>query len=102
MGETRGDSQFCGSPLNRSRQSAGSHWVFSHKAPTEQEFTWLGLFANQAAVAIANARAFEEVDRLRCQLEGKKDYLQEQIAERKQAEKALRQAQADLTRANRV
>jgi C4-dicarboxylate-specific signal transduction histidine kinase len=60
------------------------------------------LFANQAAVAIANARAFEEVDRLRCQLEGERDYLQAQIAERKQAEQALRQAQSDLTRANRV
>jgi C4-dicarboxylate-specific signal transduction histidine kinase len=62
----------------------------------------LGLFANQAAVAIENARAFEEVARLRCQLEGERDYLQEQIAERKQAEEALRQAQADLTRANRM
>jgi len=62
----------------------------------------LGLFANQAAVAIANARAFEEVERLRCQLEGERDYLQEQVAERKQAEEALRQAQADLTHANRV
>jgi len=63
---------------------------------------WLGFFANQAAVAIANARAFEEVDRLRCQLEVEKDYLQEQVAERKQAEEALRQAQADLAHANRV
>jgi hypothetical protein len=34
--------------------------------------------------------AFEEVDRLRCQLEGERDYLQEQVAERKQAEEALR------------
>jgi C4-dicarboxylate-specific signal transduction histidine kinase len=62
----------------------------------------LGLFANQAAVAIANARAFEEVERLRCQLERENNYLQEQIAERKRAEVALRQAQADLTHANRV
>jgi transcriptional regulator with GAF, ATPase, and Fis domain len=45
----------------------------------EQEFKWLGLFANQAAVAIANARAFEEVKRLQRQLEGENDYLQEQV-----------------------
>jgi len=39
----------------------------------------VGLFANQAAVAIANARAFEEVERLRRQLEGENEYLQEQV-----------------------
>ena len=42
--------------------------VFSRKPLVEQEFTWLGLFANQAAIAIANARAFEEVHKLERQL----------------------------------
>jgi C4-dicarboxylate-specific signal transduction histidine kinase len=42
------------------------------------------------------------VERLRCQLERENNYLQEQIAERKRAEVALRQAQTDLTHANRV
>jgi signal transduction histidine kinase len=97
-----GIRSFAGHPLIFRDNLLGVIGVFSRKPLTEQEFTWLGLFANQAAVAIANARAFEEVDRLRCQLEGEKDYLQEQIAERKQAEQALRQAQADLTRANRL
>jgi len=47
----------------------------------ERAFAWLGTFANQAAVAIANARAFEELDRLRKQLELENAYLHEQVKE---------------------
>jgi len=97
-----GIRSFAGHPLRFRDDLLGVVGLFSRKPLTEQEFTWLGLFANQAAVAIANARAFEEVERLRCQLERENNYLQEQIAERKRAEVALRQAQADLTHANRV
>jgi len=97
-----GIRSFAGHPLCFRDDLLGVVGLFSRKPLTEQEFTWLGLFANQAAVAIANARAFEEVERLRCQLERENNYLQEQIAERKRAEVALRQAQADLTHANRV
>src|SRR4029079_14127533 len=35
--------------------------------------------ADQAAVAIANARAFEEVERLRRQLQSANDYLRDQV-----------------------
>ncbi len=97
-----GIRSFAGLPLIFRDNLLGVIGLFSRKPITEQEFTWLGLFANQAAVAIANARAFEEVERLRCQLQRENDYLQEQIAERKQAEEELRQAQADLIHANRV
>jgi transcriptional regulator with GAF, ATPase, and Fis domain len=37
------------------------------------------LFANHAACAIANARAFEEVERLQRQLKHENDYLQERV-----------------------
>src|SRR5262249_4474153 len=47
----------------------------------ERAFDWLGTFANQAAVAIANARAFEELDRLRQRLEQDNAYLHEQVKE---------------------
>jgi hydrogenase-4 transcriptional activator len=47
----------------------------------ERAFDWLGTFANQAAVAIANARAFEELDRLRQKLEQENAYLHEQVKE---------------------
>jgi signal transduction histidine kinase len=97
-----GIRSFAAHPLIFRDNLLGVIGVFSRKPLNEQEFTWLGLFANQAAVAIANARAFEEVERLRRELEGENADLQEQIAERKQAEEALRQARADLTHANRV
>jgi PAS domain S-box-containing protein len=56
---------FAGHPLIFRDKLLGVIGVFSRKPLGQQEFTWLGLFANQAAVAIANARAFEEVERLR-------------------------------------
>ena len=74
-----GIRSFAGHPLIFREQLLGVIGLFSREPLTEQEFTWLGLFANQAAVAIANARAFEEVDRLRRQLEGENDYLHEQV-----------------------
>jgi transcriptional regulator with GAF, ATPase, and Fis domain len=41
----------------------------------------LRIFADHAAVAIVDARAFEEVARLRQQLELERDYLQEEVKE---------------------
>ena len=37
--------------------------IFSRIPLEDQEFAWLGLFANHAAVAIANTRAFEDLER---------------------------------------
>ena len=52
---------FAGHPLIFQEKLLGVIGLFSRRPLDEQEFTWLGLFANHAAVAIANARAFEEV-----------------------------------------
>ncbi len=52
---------FAGHPLIFQGRLLGVIGLFSRKSLDEQEFTWLGLFANHAAVAIANARAFEEL-----------------------------------------
>jgi len=52
---------FAGYPLIFHGKLLGVMGLFSRRPLDEQEFTWLGLFANHAAVAIANARAFEEV-----------------------------------------
>ena len=51
--------------------------TFTRELLDERAFAWLGMFANQAAVAIANARANEEVDRLRKQLEMENAHLRE-------------------------
>jgi PAS domain S-box-containing protein len=48
---------FAGHPLIFRDKLLGVIAVFSRQAYGQQEFTWLGLFANQAALAIANARA---------------------------------------------
>ena len=50
---------FAGHPLMFRDQLLGVIAVFSRHSYGQREFTWLGLFANQAAVAIANARADE-------------------------------------------
>ncbi|MFB3908558.1 MAG: sigma 54-interacting transcriptional regulator [Candidatus Eisenbacteria bacterium] len=55
--------------------------TFTREPLDPQSFAWLGMFANQAAVAIENARAFEELDRLRRQLELENAYLHEQVKE---------------------
>lgn len=39
------------------------------------------MFAEQASIAIANARAFEEIDKLRSQLKEENEYLREEISE---------------------
>ena len=52
---------FAGHPLIFQEKLLGVIGLFSRRPLDEQEFTWLGLFANHAAIAIANARAFEEV-----------------------------------------
>src|SRR5215475_12194977 len=50
---------FAGHPLIFRNKLLGVIAVFSRHSLGPQEFTWLGLFANQASVAIANTRAEE-------------------------------------------
>jgi PAS domain S-box-containing protein len=50
---------FAGHPLIFRDKLLGVIAAFSRQTLGQPEFTWLGLFANQAAVAIANARAEE-------------------------------------------
>jgi GAF domain-containing protein len=50
---------FAGHPLIFRDKLLGVIAVFSRQHLGQQEFTWLGLFANQAALAIANACAEE-------------------------------------------
>ena len=77
--EREGIRSFAGYPLVFRDNLLGVLGVFSRIVLEDQEFTWLGLFANQASVAIANARAFEEVESHRRQLEGENAYLQEKV-----------------------
>ena len=66
--QREGIRSFAGHPLVSRDQVLGVLATFTREPLDDRAFAWLGTFANQAGVAIANARAFEELDRLRKQL----------------------------------
>jgi transcriptional regulator with GAF, ATPase, and Fis domain len=70
---------FAGHPLVFRGETLGVLGVFRRSRIDEQEFGWLRMFANQAAAAVANARAFSELDKLRQQLESHNAYLKEEV-----------------------
>lgn len=70
---------FCGYPLKFRNEILGVLAVFSRSRVEEQQCNWLHAFADSAAVAIANARAFEEIEDLKDQLELENEYLRDEI-----------------------
>ncbi len=70
---------FAGHPLICRGEILGVMAVFSREEVTEQDFSWLRIFAEHAAVAISNARAFELVEQLRARLEQENAYLRNEI-----------------------
>ncbi|HTV75988.1 MAG TPA: sigma 54-interacting transcriptional regulator, partial [Candidatus Baltobacteraceae bacterium] len=74
---------FNGVPIIYEGEVLGVIAVFSRQnVPTGTE-VWSRIFANHVAGAIANARAFEEIQRLKSQLEQQNAYLQEEVVEAK-------------------
>ena len=55
--------------------------IFNREPCDDASFAWLRTFADHAAVAIANSRAFAEIERLREQLELENTYLREEVRE---------------------
>jgi len=72
-------ASFVGQPLVFHDETLGVLAVFRREPIDEREFRWLRMFADQAASAIANARAFSELERLRQQLESHNAYLKEEV-----------------------
>ncbi len=70
---------FAGQPLIFRGETLGVLAMWCRAPISERGLRWLRLFADHAAVAIANARAFEEIDRLRKQLEMENSYLREEV-----------------------
>src|SRR5947199_1672987 len=99
---TEGVRSFVGHPLVFQGKILGVLALFSRECLSEQDSTWLGIFAKQAAVAIANARAFEEIARLRRQLELENAYLHENIEDRKRAEEELQRSAFYLDEGQRL
>jgi transcriptional regulator with GAF, ATPase, and Fis domain len=70
---------FAGHPLVFRGETLGVLGVFSRTTLEDDDFEWLRMFANHAAVSIANARAFAEIERLKTQLELENSYLREEV-----------------------
>jgi transcriptional regulator with GAF, ATPase, and Fis domain len=70
---------FAGQPLAFRGQVLGVVALFSRKRLEGHDLNWLRVFADHAAVAIANARAFEEIERLKERAELERDYLREAV-----------------------
>lgn len=80
--QREGIQTFAGHPLVFRDDCMGVLAMFSRATLGEDELVWLRTFSNQAAVAIANARAFEEIAELRRRVELERDYLREENRDR--------------------
>jgi transcriptional regulator with GAF, ATPase, and Fis domain len=74
-----GVQTFAGHPLVFRGEILGVLGVFDRGQFDDEDFAWLRTFADHAAVAIANARAFEEIEALKRRLEQENDYLREEV-----------------------
>ena len=94
---------FAGYPLGFRSEVFGVLAMFARRALLEAEFERLKVFAAQAAIAIKNARLFEEVSQLSHRLEAENTYLKGELRADRPAgivgeSAAIRRVLADLER----
>jgi transcriptional regulator with GAF, ATPase, and Fis domain len=77
--DAEGIESFAGQPLAFGGKVLGVVALFSRRRLGLHDLKWLRVFADHAAVAIANARAFEEIQRLKDRAERERDYLREVV-----------------------
>lgn len=70
---------FAAQPLIFRGEVLGVLALFDRGVLSQKDFEWLRTFADHAAVAIANARAFEEIELLRARLEKENSHLREEF-----------------------
>lgn len=70
---------FAGQPLLHRGEVLGVLGVFLRARLDGERIHWLRMIADHAAAAIANARAFEEIERMRVRLEQENVYLQDEV-----------------------
>ncbi len=80
-GPPEGVVSFTGRALQFRGQVLGVLAVFSRQKLHADVNDWLRIFANHAAVAIGNARAFEEIEYLKERLEEEVSYLRDEVSE---------------------
>jgi transcriptional regulator with GAF, ATPase, and Fis domain len=71
---------FAGQPLVFHGEALGVLAIFDRGALTETDFSWLRIFADHAAVSIANVNAYEEIAFLKERLEEENLYLREEAS----------------------
>jgi transcriptional regulator with GAF, ATPase, and Fis domain len=74
-------SYFSGQPIIFHGQVLGVLAVYTYISLPDEAQVWGRLFADHIAVALINARAFEENNRLKAQLELENSYLREEVRE---------------------
>ncbi len=74
---------FSGSPIRFKEEVLGVLVGYLRAEVGQERGPWGELFGNYMGAAIANARAFEEIQRLKAQLELQNSYLQEAVVEAK-------------------
>lgn len=74
---------FMATPLFYKNEVLGGFFAFSRREPPAGSHPWSMVYANHVAAGIASARAFEEIQRLKNQLELQNEYLQEEVLEAK-------------------
>lgn len=79
--ETESLVGLCARPLISKGDVLGVLAVFRTTPADDNCWEWLRILSDTAAVAVANARAFEKVDELRRELECERDYLREEVIE---------------------
>lgn len=72
---------FAGQPLKFRGEILGVLGIFARRVLDEGWVSWLRVIADHVAGAIVNARAFEEIQKLRDQLELENVYLKEEIVD---------------------
>ena len=66
-------------PLSFRQEQLGALVLYQRRRVSDEEFERLFLFAREAAVAIQNARLFEQVEQLKDRLEAENQYLQQEV-----------------------
>ena len=74
---------FSGTAISFKGEVLGVLSGFGRAYLIEELRAWRGVFAHHIGGAVANARAFEEIQRLKAQLEMQNAYLQEEVVEAK-------------------
>jgi transcriptional regulator with GAF, ATPase, and Fis domain len=100
--EREGIESFAGQPLVYRGEVLGVVAIFSRRRIEPKELSWLRVFADHAAVAIANARALQEIESLKERLERERDYLREEVREERHPANLVLESVAMRTVADQV